>query len=48
MFDGLDETMKRDEQRESTSSERMIRYVIIAVASIVLFAGLYFSVSLSH
>lgn len=44
MFDSLDERMKQDERAESTSTERVLRYVAIAIASIVLFAGVYFGV----
>lgn len=41
MFDSLDEQMKKDEQVATTKSERMIRYAAIAVASVILFGGLY-------
>jgi hypothetical protein len=44
MFDSLDEQMKRDLERESTKSERMIRYAAVAVASVVLFGSLYLGV----
>ena len=44
MFDSLDEQMKRDERAQTTSTERMIRYVAVAIASVLLFAGLYFGV----
>jgi len=46
MFDSLDDTMKRDEERESSKSERMIRYAVIAVASVVLFGGLIIGIRL--
>jgi hypothetical protein len=44
MFDSLDEQMARDDAKESTKKERMIRYAAIAVSSIVLFGGLLFGV----
>jgi hypothetical protein len=44
MFDSLDETMKRDELKSSSSTERIVRYVAIAVASVVLFGGLIYGV----
>ena len=44
MFDSLDDQMKRDLEKESTKSERMIRYAVVAVASIVLFGSLYLGV----
>jgi hypothetical protein len=39
MFDSLDERIKQDEPENKTS--RIIRYVVIAVVSVALFAGLY-------
>jgi hypothetical protein len=44
MFDSLDDQIKADINKESTSTERMIRYGIIAVASVVLFGGLIMGV----
>ena len=46
MFDDLDEQIRKDIHAESTSTERMIRYVAVAVASVLLFGGLYFGVRL--
>ncbi len=45
MFDSLDEQMKRDLEKESTKSERMMRYAVVAVVSILLFGGLMLGVS---
>ena len=45
MFDSLDDQMKADLAKESTSTERMIRYAAVAVASVLLFGGLVFTVS---
>jgi hypothetical protein len=44
MFDSLDEQMARDDAQESTKKERMIRYAVIAVSSVVLFVGLVLGV----
>lgn len=41
MFDSLDEQMKRDEERETTKTERMIRYAAVAITSVLLFGSLY-------
>jgi hypothetical protein len=41
MFDSLDDQMKRDDDRESTKTERMIRYAAVAVTSVLLFGSLY-------
>ena len=46
MFDSLDDTMKRDEQSATTSTERLIRYAAVAVASVLLFGGLYLGIRL--
>lgn len=46
MFDSLDDTMKRDELRESSKSERLIRYAAVAIASVLLFGGLYLGIRL--
>jgi hypothetical protein len=44
MFDSLDDQMKHDEQLETTGRERIIRWVAIAVVSVLVFAGLYYGV----
>jgi hypothetical protein len=41
MFDSLDDQMKRDAQKETTSAERMMKYAAVAVASVLLFGSLY-------
>jgi hypothetical protein len=41
MFDSLDDQMKKDMQRETTSTERMIKFAAVAVASVLLFGSLY-------
>lgn len=46
MFEGLDETMKRDERAEVSATERYIRWAVVTVASVVLFSGLYMGVRL--
>jgi len=45
MFDSLDEQIQKDLNKESTSTERMIRYAAVAVASVLLFGGLVLGVS---
>ena len=44
MFESLDEHMKHDDQLETTPKERIMRWVAVAVVSVLVFAGLYFSV----
>ncbi len=45
MFDSLDEQMKHDIEKQSTSTQRMLVWLAIVVAAVVLFGGLYFGVS---
>jgi hypothetical protein len=44
MFDSLDEQMKADERREVTATERYVRWGVVVISSVVLFAGLYYGV----
>ncbi len=46
MFDSLDDAMKKDFQKEGTPRQRMLMYLAIAVASILLIGGLYVGVRL--
>ena len=46
MFESLDEQMKHDDAETSTPKERMLKYLLIGVVSIVLFAGLFMGVRL--
>jgi hypothetical protein len=45
MFDSLDEQIKKDEDRVSTSSQRMMRYALYLAVAAALVVGLYFGVS---
>ena len=44
MFDSLDEQMKMDEAKESTRTERALRWAAVAIVSVIVFGGLYFGV----
>ena len=46
MFDSLADRMKQDDQQEVKTGERVIRWVVVAVVSVVLFGGLYLGVRL--
>ena len=48
MFDSLDETMKHDEQEQSSTKERLIRYFAIGVVSVLACAGLFVAVHFTH
>lgn len=45
MFDSLDEQMKHDLEKQSSSKQRMLLWLAILIASVVVFGGLYFGVS---
>lgn len=44
MFETLDDRMKHDEQETTTSKERMLKWLLVGVVSVILFGGLYFGV----
>jgi hypothetical protein len=44
MFESLDDTMKRDENAQSTSKERMLKYIAYAAVSVLAFGGLLLGV----
>lgn len=44
MFDSLDDQMKADLAKESTPTERMVRYAVVLVASVLIFGGLVLGV----
>ncbi|MGA2186295.1 MAG: hypothetical protein ABSH47_25045 [Bryobacteraceae bacterium] len=46
MFESLDEHMKLDDQKEVSSAERMLRWGLGIVVSILVFGGLYLGVHL--
>ncbi len=46
MFDSLDEQIQKDENRNTSSAQRMMRYAIYVVAAAVVFGGLILGVHL--
>jgi flagellar basal body-associated protein FliL len=44
MFDSLADQIRHDEHEQTNSRERAIRWVVISVLSVLLFAGLYAAV----
>ncbi len=44
MFDSLDEQMKHDEREQTTTKERILRYIAIGAASVLFFGGLIVAV----
>jgi len=48
MFESLDEQMKLDARKSSSSSERLIRWALIVLVSLIVFGGLYWGVHLAE
>jgi hypothetical protein len=46
MFDSLDEQIKHDEHEQTSNRDRIIKWLIVAIVSIFVFAGLYLGVRL--
>lgn len=46
MFESLDEQIKHDLDAQTTKKQRMLLWLVVAVASVILFGGLYFGVRL--
>jgi hypothetical protein len=44
MFDSLSDQMKHDLDEQTPKLHRIIEYVIVAVASVVIFGGLYMGI----
>jgi hypothetical protein len=44
MFDSLEERIRRDEAEDTNTTQRMVKGLLVAVVSVVLFGGLYFVV----
>lgn len=46
MFDSLDEQIKKDENRTSSSGSRMMLWAFVVLAALVVFGGLILGVHL--
>ena len=44
MFDSLDEQIRKDDDRISSSKQRMLRWVLYALACVVVFGGVILGV----
>ncbi len=42
MFDSLADRIREDEHKEVSQTERIVRYLVIAVISLAVFGGVYF------
>jgi len=46
MFESLDEQIKLDAHRSASNTERLIRWALIVLLSVIVFGGLYLGVHL--
>lgn len=44
MFDSLADRIREDEHKEVNQTERIVRWVVVTVLSILLFGGLYMGI----
>jgi hypothetical protein len=44
MFDSLADRIKEDEHSSVNNTERMVRWIVVAIVTILLFGGLYYGV----
>jgi len=44
MFESLDEQIRSDEHKAVSNKERVVRWALIVLISLVVFGGLYFGV----
>ena len=46
MFDSLADRIREDDHKEVNNTERIVRWVAIAVVSVVVFGGLYYGIKM--
>jgi len=46
MFESLDEQIKLDDHKATSNTERLLRWALIVLLSVIVFGGLYFGVHL--
>ena len=44
MFDSLADRIKEDEHSTVNNTERLVRWIVVALVTILLFGGLYYGV----
>jgi preprotein translocase subunit SecE len=44
MFDSLDEQMRNDDNKVSSSRERAMKWLLVVLISVMVFGGLYYGV----
>jgi len=46
MFETLDERMKHDEEESTTMRERLLKWLLVGVVSVVLISGVFMGIRL--
>jgi hypothetical protein len=46
MFDSLEEQIKKDDQREVSTTERIVKWTAVGIITVLVFGGLYYGVHL--
>jgi hypothetical protein len=46
MFDTLSDQIRRDEHVQISNNERLVRWFVVAIVSLLVFGGLYFAIQL--
>ncbi len=46
MFDSLADRIREDDHKEVNQTERILRWVLVAVLSVLIFGGLYMGIRL--
>jgi Ni,Fe-hydrogenase I cytochrome b subunit len=44
MFDSLADRIRKDQHKEVNPTERIVRWVVVAVVSVLVFGGLYMGI----
>lgn len=46
MFESLDDRMKHDDQEVTSTRERLLKWVVVGVISVIVFGGLWMGVQM--
>ena len=46
MFESLSDQIRHDEHLQTSNNERIVRWLVVAIISILVFGGLYFAIQL--
>jgi hypothetical protein len=46
MFDTLSDQIRHDEHVQISNNERLVRWFVVAIVSLLVFGGLYFAIQL--